>query len=250
MKKVGIIGCGWLGYRIAEYISGQYEVYTTTSTQDKMGKLTSRGFKPTLVNFSDNEILKDLAQWEALSTLDIIIITVPFSEKGSLSNRAHNLFSFLGDFKGQVFFMSSTGVYPNIDKVFLEEDLSSDAVWGERIIKEKYPQVNILRLAGLMGDERLLRNYKVANLDFAVNHIHYIDICLVVEKMMEKQLNSKLYNVVAPLHPTKAEVINAQNNIEYVEKCEVKGKIISSSTLSADLDFVFKFPDPRNFHLN
>ena len=81
MKKVGIIGCGWLGYRIAEYISGQYEVYTTTSTQDKMGKLTSRGFKPTLVNFSDNEILKDLAQWEALSTLDIIIITVPFSEK-------------------------------------------------------------------------------------------------------------------------------------------------------------------------
>ena len=110
----------------------------------------------------------------------------------------------------------------------------------ERIIKVKYPQVNILRLAGLMGDERLLRNYKVTNLDFAVNHIHYIDICLVLEKMMEQQLNCKLYNVVAPLHPTKAEVINAQNNIEYVEKCEVKGKIISSSTLSADLDFVFK----------
>jgi len=249
MKKVGIIGCGWLGYRIAENISGQYEVYTTTSTQDKIEKLTSRGFKPTIVSFSDEKILKDPGQWEVLSTLDIIIITVPFSKKGSLSNSLHNLFSFIGDFKGQLFYMSSTGVYPNIEKEFLEDDVSSDAVSGERMMKEKYPQVNILRLAGLMGDQRLLRNFKVTNLNFAVNHIHYADICIVLEKMIERQLKSKVYNVVAPFHPAKSEVINAQNNIEYSEKCEVKGKKISSSKLSSELDFVFKFPDPRNFHL-
>jgi hypothetical protein len=249
MKKVGIIGCGWLGFRIAENISGRYEVYTTTSTQDKIEKLTLRGFKPTIVNFSDDKISKETGQWEVCPTLDIIIITVSFSEKGSLSNKVHNLFSFIGDFKGQLFYMSSTGVYPNIEKIFLEDDVSSDSVADERIMKEKYPQVNILRLAGLMGDERLLRNYKITNLNFAVNHIHYTDICKIVEKMMDRQLKLKLYNVVSPFHPTKAEVINAQNNIEYSEKCEVKGKIISSSKLSKELDFVFKFPNPRNFHL-
>ena len=249
MKKVGIIGCGWLGYRIAENISGQCEVYTTTATRDKIEKLTLRGFKPTIVSFSDDQILKDPGQWEVASTLDIIIITVPFSGKDSSINRVHNLFSFIGDFKGQLFYMSSTGVYPNIEKEFLEDDVSSDSVSGERMMKEKYPQVNILRLAGLMGDERLLRNYKPTNLNFAANHIHYADICKVLEKMIERQLRSKLYNVVAPFHPTKSAVINAQNNIEYSEKCKVKGKKISSSKLSAELDFVFKFPDPRNFHL-
>lgn len=248
MKKVGIIGCGWLGYRIAEYLSVQYDVHTTTSTPDKIEPLTIKGFKPTIVHFSDDKILIELKQWEVLATLDIIIITVPFSEKVLLRNRLQNLSSFIGDFKGQLFYMSSTSVYPDVEQTFSEEDVSSEDLLSERMIKEKYPQVNILRLAGLMGDNRLLRNYKVTNLNFAVNHIHYTDICRVLEKMIERSFNSKLYNVVAPLHPSKSEVINAQNNINYSENCAINGKKISSSKLIAALDFDFKFPDPKKFH--
>lgn len=249
MKKVGIIGCGWLGYRIAEKISGQYEVFSTTSTQGKVEKLTVKGFKPTIVDFSDEIIIKDIVQWDVLTSLDVVIITIPFSEKSSVDNRLDNLFSFIGDFKGQLFYTSSTGVYPNIEKEYLEADVSPDDLTVERRIKQKYPQVNILRLAGLMGDDRLLRNYNVGDLDFAVNHIHYTDICRVLEKMMERQLMSKLYNVVAPIHPTKAEVINAQNNIDSSGKSVLRGKTISSAKLISELDFAFKFPDPREFHL-
>jgi hypothetical protein len=249
VKKVGIIGCGWLGYRIAENFRGQFEVYTTTTTDNKKEKLTASGCHPTVVRFPDDTVLKDLKHWDALSTLDIIIITVPFSGKDSLTNRAQNLFSFIGDFKGQLLFMSTTGVYPDIAKEFSEDDVSPDSVLGERMIKEKFPQVNILRLAGLMGDDRLLRKYNVANLHLAVNHIHYLDICAVLKKIIELELNSKSYNVVAPLHPAKSEVINAQNNIPCVAQTEVGGRKVSSGKLRSELNFVFKFPDPRSFHL-
>jgi hypothetical protein len=92
---------------------------------------------------------------EALESLDVLIITIPISEKSccisSLYNRIQNLSAFIGDFKGQMFLMSSTGVYPDMPKEFHEEDVPVEKVSGERMVKNKYPQVNILRLGGLMG---------------------------------------------------------------------------------------------------
>jgi nucleoside-diphosphate-sugar epimerase len=253
MKKIGIIGCGWLGSRLAEKLSERFEIYTTTTTSDKSENFISKGFNPTIISFMDYQLSKKIMQWEVASDLDVLIITVPLSEKSccisSLFNRVQNLSSFIGNFKGQLFLMSSTGVYPDSIKEFTEDDLSLENVSGERMIKGIYPQVNILRLAGLMGDERLLCNYDVSNLDLSVNHIHYADISSVIEKMIEQQLQSKIYNVVAPLHPSKAEVINTQKNIPFSNECEPKGRIISSSKLVSELDFVFKYPDPRYFHL-
>lgn len=249
MKKLGIIGCGWLGLRIAEKFSAHYEVYTTTSTPAKMVHLASKGFHPTLVRFSDDQTAQVLSPWEVLSTLDALIITVNFSEKYASSKRLANLFSFVGEYKNQLFYMSSTGVYPAAEQEFFEEDVAAEEISGEREIKEKYPQVNLLRLAGLMGDDRQLSNYKVANLNYATNHIHYADICTLLEKMVERQLSSKIYNVVAPLHPSKAEVISKQKQLEYSAQGEVKGKRISCSKLIFELDFVFNYPDPTGFHL-
>ncbi len=253
MQKIGIIGCGWLGLRLAKYLSKRFEIFTTTTSNDKKEQLLAKGLTPTIVSFTDYQLPEKIEKWNIISDLDIVIITVPFSEKtccvSSLYNRVQNLHSFIGDFKGQLFFMSSTGVYPDFEKEFSEEDLSSDSISGERMIKGKYPQVNILRLSGLMGDERLLCNYGVSNLDFAVNHIHYVDVCFIIEKMIELDSQSKVYNVVAPFHPSKAEVVNAQKNIPYSQECKPKGKEISSAKLVSELDFTFQYSDPRYFHL-
>ena len=119
------------------------------------------------------------------------------------------------------------------------------------MIKNNYPQINILRLAGLMGDKRLLCNYNISDVDSIVNHIHYIDICSVIYKMINSQSQSKIYNVVAPIHPTKKEIIDIQKNNIVLEKYEptIIGRKISSSKLIQELDFTFQYPDPRYFHL-
>ncbi|MGE8552495.1 MAG: hypothetical protein ACN6OB_01010 [Chryseobacterium jejuense] len=253
MKKIGIIGYGWLGARIAPVISDQYKIYATTTTSEKADELNAKGIDAIVVNFPDYQLNEPYPQWEALEGLDVLIITIPISEKSccvsSLYNRIQNLSSFIGDFKGQLFLMSSTGVYPDVSQEFSEEDLPFEKVSGERMVRNKYPQVNILRLGGLMGDNRLLKNYNVSNLDFAVNHIHYKDIAGILLKMIENETETSLYNVTALLHPSKAQVINAQKNIEYKEEAaEIKGKKILSSKLVSELEYVFEYPDPRKFH--
>lgn len=253
MKKAGIIGCGWLGSKIAEVLSENFEIYTTTTTPDKAELLISRGFHPHIINFPDYLLTEKHRQWQVINDLEVLIITIPLSGKSccpsSLYNRIQNLLSFIGDFSGQIFLMSSTGVYPDLSQEFTEENISPDDISGERTIKNRYPQVNILRLAGLMGGDRLLSKYHVSNLEFFANHIHYVDVCSVIEKMIEQESQSKIYNVVAPLHPTKSEVINAQKSIDSIKEIgEPIGKKISSSKLISELDFVFKYPDPRYFH--
>ncbi|AZA84240.1 hypothetical protein C1637_05185 [Chryseobacterium lactis] len=253
MKKIGIIGCGWLGGHIAERLSGRYEIFATTTTESKIKDLSDKGYQVTQVDFPDHDITGTLSKWEIAPQLDAVIITVPFSGvRGTeipLYEKAHNLLTFLGDYKGQVYLMSSTGVYPNDEKEFTEDNKSADDVPSESVIKNKFPQVNILRLAGLMGDQRLLKNYNISNLDMLVNHIHYADICSVVEKMLDNQSQSKVYNVVAPVHPNKEEVINAQKDLPYSGDRTAEGRTISPARLISDLNFEFQYPDPRYFHI-
>lgn len=252
MKKIGIIGCGWLGSRIATSFSDRYKICTTATTKEKAEELTSRGFNAYVASFPDYQLEEKMQQWKEIPDLDAVIITIPLSGKSccasSLYNRIQHLLAFVGDFKGQMFVMSSTGVYPDSPGEYTEESLSVESVQGERLIRNTYPQVNVLRLAGLMGDNRLLKNYNVSNLQAPVNHIHYADICNVIEKMIETGSEGKLYNVSAPLHPSKAQVINTQKNIAAQEDIIGEGKIILSSKLISELDFVFEYPDPRAFH--
>ncbi|WP_390452722.1 NAD(P)-binding domain-containing protein [Chryseobacterium sp. Alg-005] len=251
MRKLGIIGFGWLGNHIAERLSDRYEIFATTTTQSKAEDLTSKGYHATLVDFPD-DLSEEITEWEVATQLDIIVIAVPFSgirgRQVSMKNRQENLLKFLGDYKGQLFLMSSTGVYPQTEKEFTEDDLSVEHVESESFIAHRFPQTNILRLAGLMGGTRLLKNYNISNLDQLVNHIHYADICSVVEKMLENTSQSKVYNVVAPIHPNKEEVICAQNDLSYSGMRTDKGRLISSAKLISELDFEFQYPDPRYFH--
>ncbi|QRA44431.1 NAD-binding protein [Chryseobacterium cucumeris] len=253
MKKIGIIGYGWLGERLASSLSGKYNLSATTTTENKAEDLNNRGITAVIASFPDYQLTESFSQWEEIKNMDVLIITIPVSEKSccvsSLYNRIQNLSAFIGDFKGQMFLMSSTGVYPDIAKEFTEEDVPLEKISGERMLRNKYPQLNILRLGGLMGDNRLLKNYNVGNLDHAVNHIHYADISRIISEMIEQKSESKLYNVTAPVHPAKSQVINAQKNLLDEEEFEVKGKKVMSSKLISELEYTFQYPDPRSFHL-
>ncbi|WP_333851969.1 hypothetical protein [Epilithonimonas sp.] len=252
MQNLGIIGFGWLGSRIAEKLSDRYHIFATTTTPAKAQDLNTKGYHATLVSFP-NELDAEMQAWEVAKDLVAIIISVPFSGlRGAqilMNDKRQNLLHFLGDYKGQVFYTSSTGVYPQTEREFREDDLPAQEVESESFILERFPQTNILRLAGLMGDERLLKNYSISNLDQLVNHIHYADICTVIEKMLEQKSQSKVYNIVAPIHPSKEEVINAQKGLPYSGERAKKDRTISPKKMIQELDFEFQYPDPQYFHL-
>lgn len=252
--NIGIVGCGWLGTRMAEKWQRKNLLYTTTTSPQKLPVLDAKGFHPICIDFNSDRGEED-ARWDVMEKLDVLIITVPISSRKdrSLQNieqRIRNLALFLGRFEGQLFFMDSTSIYPAEKRVFIEDDVSVEEVAAERLLRKSYPEVNILRLGGLMGDERQLSKYAVSDLDAPVNHIHFQDIIGVVEQMIQKQCRAKIYNVVAPVHPQKGEVMAIQKNQSYAGSKVQNGRVVSSNKLLVELAYDFIYPDPRCFHLS
>ncbi|MDO5105285.1 epimerase [Capnocytophaga sp.] len=247
--KIGIIGCGWLGFRLAKQLSANNELFVTTTSVKKLTDFPSY-FHSFLINFNDSSV----KEWETLQNLDSIIISIPFGRQlafNFLEQRLKNLQKFIKTFKKQLFFTGSVGIYPSvnteIDENFPSSALQPNLLFVENFLKIAFPQINILRLGGLMGGNRVFSNYAVSDLHQMVNHVHYQDVCLAIEKMIVQNTTSKTYNIVAPQHPTKQEIINYQKNINIALTTNPSGKIVSSKKLENELDFTFSFPNPVYF---
>lgn len=251
-KKVGIIGCGWLGIRLAKHLMAQYQVFTTTTSEGKKIDLERLGIPTWAINFDFDKSLKLNENW---LDLDAIIITVPFSKSHDveqLKERFKTLSKFIQGFQKQVFLMSSVGIYPQINQKITETNLDESQLNPtilavENLMKEQFPQINILRLGGLMGDDRYISKYKISEPNQIVNHIHFDDIVNIIEKMIDENWNTKKYNLVAPLHPTKQEVIDYQTQKVETKIQETYGREISSALLINDLKYQFHHPDPTKF---
>lgn len=256
MKKTGIIGCGWLGRRLAKHLSAKSSIYTTTRSEIKKSDLTAIGYAAATVQFRDDKISSEYQPWEVLDQLDTLIITVPFSRRTDtqlLINRFKNMGLFINGFDRPLFLMSSIGIYPQVEMEIAETTLDDDSLHAgilsvERLMKAQFPQINILRLAGLMGDDRFFSKYEISSPNQIVNHVHYEDICLITAKMISKNLTGKTYNVVAPLHPAKQEVISYQTgNDDRLTDIQRYGRKILPDLLIHELPYEYLHPDPRTF---
>lgn len=168
-----------------------------------------------------------------------------------------------------VLLISSTSVYPELSRVMIEEDVrlpeQSAAPALVRAEQAAYTlasekRVTILRCGGLMGYERIPGKYVKGKKDLTtgevpVNYIHRDDAVAMIAQLIEQELPSATYNIVAPLHPTRREV--------YVSSCEAFGwevptflppssptpfKVISSQAIVHDLSYRFRYPDPLLFY--
>ncbi|WP_407485617.1 Rossmann-fold NAD(P)-binding domain-containing protein [Elizabethkingia miricola] len=248
MKKLAIIGYGWLGKRLADYFSDNYTIYTVNRRDN-----SESNYIHFTIDFDSNEEYQTNSD---INNSDVIIISLPFSQRTELEiliRRFNNIEKYIGMYKGSVFLTSSTGIYPQEQKLIDEttypnSELSSNMIYVENMIKKSFPQVNILRLGGLMGDNRQLKNYKISNPEQAVNHIHYYDVCRIIETIINNHISSETFNIVAPQHPTKAEVINIQNKQVNKHISETtQQRIISSEKSEKLLNFIYEKPDPRLF---
>lgn len=257
MKQLGIIGCGWLGLRLAKHFANAYQIHTTTTSIIKKETLLANGFDVTTIAFSDQEINTNHTTWDCLLELEALIITVPFSkqmELVQLKNRFENISNFIGGFNKPIFLISSTGIYPDVnveinEHTFMDDELHANLIGVENLMREKFTQINVLRLGGIMGDDRYLSKYNVSNTEQPVNHVHYQDVGYVIEKMLTQNCAAKTYNVVAPLHPSKSAVMNYQKKIldNSTNTYQPPGRIIKADALRDQLNYIFRNPDPRKF---
>lgn len=245
-KQGLIIGKGWIGSRLERILQAEYFLQTTKRFSDADNCIS--------VDFD-----QDVIPFENIDSFDFLVITVPFGKRNTLAEliiRFDHLIQFIGqEYGGQIILISSTGIYADVATTITEETFSTQELNEpyrsiENLVQQHFKEVLILRLGGIMGDDRYLSKYlnlEREGLDEVVNHIHYEDIIHVVKLCIEHEIQSELFNVVAPEHPTKLEILEYQINQHLLESPIKKGKIISSELLINALDYQFIHPNPLYF---
>lgn len=239
--RIAIIGAGWVGTKLAKYLAQKdHHVIATTTTPEKLTELETLGAEAQLLDFDRNP------DFSVLDNVDMAIFSMPISRNDWFTG-----FKKLDREFPKTMLFSSTGIYPKQPGIYTEDDtdnLRSDILAAETLVTNKFPQTNILRFGGLMGDERTLRNMFKNRMpqdpQKAANYIHYEDILTVVELFIHSEIKGRVYNLVAPEHPSIAEILDLSEPAAPDDSAQ---RIISSARLQQDFNYVFKHPNPKNF---
>ena len=100
--------------------------------------------------------------------------------------------------------------------------------------------------------DSIIRKGVKPNGNAKVNLVHREDVVNIVEILIEKGCSEEVYNIVAPIHPTKKELYQKWSNqqglsgIEFVSN-EVPQKTISPQKIIQELNYKFVHPNPLLF---
>ncbi len=271
MKKVSIIGLGWLGEAAGLLLQRQGHLVLGSSTRpEKVELLRGKGLDA--IHFSLDPDPKGTA-YHRLFDSEILIVTLPpRSRHGDGEAYLQQLASLralvANSTVKQVIFISSTGIYPNKNKAvsYTEEEQITESNAGnsilyraEQLMKESPSySLTILRMGGLMGADRIPGSYFSGKEEVVghtrVNFIHQDDAARMIAWVLDQGLWNQTFNGVAPEHPLRREVYakNASTlgilpPVSYQEAVDEKvGRWISSEKISAT-GFSFDFPNPLDF---
>ena len=271
MKKVSIIGLGWLGEATGLLLQKQgYQVLGSSTRPEKVEIIRKRGLDA--VQFSLTPAPEGMG-YQRLFDSEILVITLPPRSRqgeGELYlQQLASLRELIADTEvKQVIFISSTGIYPNESKsssyTELEPINASNA--GNPVLYQaealmEIPaayQLTVLRMGGLMGADRIPGTYFSGKEQVAghtrVNFIHQADAARMVAWVINQGLWNQTFNGVAPEHPFRREVYAKNSSTlgilppaSYQDASDEKeGRWIGSEKIRAT-GFNFDFPDPLDF---
>ncbi len=220
-KKIAILGCGWVGKALKEKLE--------------------------LLGHEVNCLCRDVNMDTLIGfyNCDALVIAVPPSDEYlDVIEDVYFSVSLNEAIDTQMIFLSSTSFYDD-DKLIVE---------AEELAKVKDPNTVILRLAGLMGYDRIAGKYTSGKTikDGPTNYVHRDDVVGIIESVIESKIKDKIFNVIAPIQSTK-KVIFRQNSTKFsFDETHFKGetkvvKAHSSEILCDVLGYEFSKKDVKNF---
>lgn len=261
---IGILGCGWLGLPLGQYLVGRgHRVVGTTTTPAKVPELAAAGIEPYLLRLTP-EPEGDAVPWAGL---DALVIAVP-PRAGQQGDGFHprQVEALLGglriaDRELRIVYVSSTSVYPDANRDLTEADevLSGHPlVRTEELIRQSGYPATILRCGGLMGYGRYPAKYvsgkTVTTGKVPVNFVFRDDVVEIATWVLEAGIWGETLNVVAPEHPRREDVYRkncAEMGVPvptFAEPTEpVPFKIIRPARLLDHFGYAFRYPDPLAF---
>jgi len=270
MQKISILGCGWLGFSLGQFLLKKgYSVLGSTTRVEKLEELKTAGIQPFLIKLP-NEI-NEKESLEFFQT-DVLILNIPPGRKHPNVEMHHfeQIEKVMDMLKkgtiGKVVFVSSTGVYGNENQVATEVDAPNPTrgstkaiVTVEQFLQEQANfQTTILRMGGLVGGDRkagrfLAGKTDVKNGNAPINMVHREDCIGVIDEILKQDIWGEIFNVCADEHPTRKEFYLAQTKKQglesptFLEDGEPSFKIVDNRKVKEILNYRFKHPDPMEF---
>ena len=258
MKKISILGCGWLGLPLAKkLVSEGYEVKGSTTSGDKLEQIRSVGVSPYLLRLT-----KDTEVDTGFLDSDILILNIPPSKY-----KHSDFLASLKNLKSQVesssisrvIYISSTSVYPSNNREVTEGDadyiptsrsgivmLETEDIWRESSAFDYF----VVRFAGLFGPDRnpgrFLSGKETNGGKNPVNMIHLHDCIGVIEVLLKQSQWNDTFNACSPHHPTRYdfyEHASRKLGIEppvFSEPHYTEHKIVNSDKLIRLLSYRFQ----------
>ncbi|GGD48028.1 SDR family oxidoreductase [Muriicola marianensis] len=262
--RIGILGCGWLGFPLGrKLISLGYPVSGTTTTKANLEVLKEEGINPFYIELFRDGVKGHLIEF--LNEIDILVVNVPPGRKNGTSDYAAKMEQLFEACRithlEKILFVSSTSVYGNIQgevhektEVQPSSDSAKALVSAEALFtKDPSMECTVVRFGGLIGPDRhpvtyLSGQQNLSNGDDAVNLIHLDDCLSLLSTIITENWWGKLFNAAYPDHPPKREYYTREAHLRGLpvpvykkEYAGRSGKVITSKTLKS-LEFEFKTP--------
>lgn len=272
--KISILGCGWLGLPLAKsLVERGHLVKGSNTTVEKLTVLRQADIQPFALRLAPEP---QGVGWSYFLEADVLIINIPprleRSEPGFHVAQMQVLANLLQNAAVQrVLYVSSTSVYPELNRVVFESDVTTPAqsaapalVEAEQIVQNLAMPSLVLRCGGLMGYERIPAKYVSGkqNLEtgnIPVNYVHRDDVIGVITHFLEQPTTAwnRVYNVVAPEHPIRRQVYETTAAPfgylppTFLESAPSQSfKIVSSQSLLQSTSYAFCYPNPITFYYN
>lgn len=205
-----ILGCGYLGRRVADlWLAQGHRAYAVTRSADNLQRLRQEGIEPILGDVLHPQSLKLLPQ------ADTVLYAIGLDRTSGASMRSvyvdglANVLDHLPPPR-RFIYVSSSSVYGQADGGWVDEDSPTEpqeasgqvVLEAERLLQTRLPQAIILRFAGIYGPGRLLRQKTivagepiVGDWEKWLNLIHVEDGAQAVLAATERGKHGRIYNV-------------------------------------------------------
>lgn len=271
--NISILGCGWLGLPLAEYLIAKgHSINGSTTTKAKLSKLEKAGITPYLLSLDPE--LQCSNSCDSFWNADILILNIPpgRGRDNIIDYHLTQIKEVIKQLKEstikQVIFVSSTSVYPSLSGVVEEKDAikgkagreSGNALLqAEALLQnEQAFDTTIVRFGGLYGYDRHPARYLAGreNLGKAkapVNLIHRDDCIQIITTIIEDEIKGEVFNGVSDGHPPREMYYTAAAKKlgltppSFKEDPGKDYKVVSNRKLKNRLNYRFKYPNPMNF---
>lgn len=234
MKKVSILGCGWLGKALANTLLQKgYDVNGSVRSEEKSIALKNMGVTPYLIEVENSGIVGDFESF--ISDADILVTAFPPGiRKNANANYTarikHILMSIPSYSNCNLLHLSSVGVFGamqgNVNETTQpkpESAVGKQLLEVEEAIMSLGANAAIVRLAGLVGDGRhpvkqLTGKIGVSAPMAPTNLVHQKDVVTYLAAVIKGNYWGQTLHCVSPLHH--------QRGVFYTQECEENGLAI------------------------